>query len=178
MYEILPQLEKVHAPHHLLVLKARIEKARCLGDIRQDEAADKLFQETIARMEKSPGPDHAETLDARYWWMNAVTISGPSERVIAMAEELASRHRAAGTKGTRLADILFKKGSHLNRIGRPAEGEPALREALAIYLKETPQAWNAANCKYHLGAGLANLQKFDEAEGLLVSAFDEMTQRI
>ena len=178
MDEILPRLENVHGPYHLLVLKGRIEKARCLGDMRQDEAADKLFQETIAQMEKSPGPSHAETLEARYWWLIAVRISGQSERVIVMAGELASRWRAAGTKATRLADVLFQKGSNLNRVGRPAEGEPALREALAIYLKETPQAWNTANCKFHLGATLANQQKSVEAESLLLAAFNDMSERM
>jgi hypothetical protein len=178
MDEILPRLEKVHGADHLLVLKARIEKARCLGDMRHDEAADKLFQETIARMEKSPGPSHAETLEVRFWWMHAVMIRGPSERGIAMADELASRCRAAGTKATRLADILMKKGSNLNRIGRPAEGEPALREALAIFLKETPQPWNTAYCKFQLGAALASQQKSAEAEQLLLAAFNEMTERL
>ena len=91
---------------------------------------------------------------------------------------MASRHRAAGTKGTRLAEVLFQKGSNLNRVGRPAEGEPALREALAIYLKETPQAWNTANCKFHLGATLANQQKSAEAEELLLAAFNDMTERV
>jgi hypothetical protein len=77
-----------------------------------------------------------------------------------------------------VADVLFQKGSNLNRLRRHADGEPALREALAIYLKETPQAWNTANCKYHLGAGLANQKKSAEAESLLLAAFSEMTERI
>ena len=178
MDEILPRLEKVHGRDHLLVLKGRIEKARCQGDMRQDEAADKLFQETIAQMEKSPGPSHAETLEARYWWLIAVRISGQYERVIEMADKLASQWRAAGNKPTRVADVLFQQGSNLNRIGRPAEGEPVLREALGIYQKETPQAWNTANCRFHLGATLANQRKFAEAEQLLLDAFNDMTERV
>ena len=110
------------------------------------------FERPIARLEKSQGPNDAETLEGRYWWLLAVRDCGQYERAIEMADELASRWRAAGNKPTRVADVLFQKGSNLNRIGRHADGEPALREALAIYLKETPQAWNTANCKYHLGA--------------------------
>src|SRR4029450_4068931 len=100
MDEILPRLEKVHGPDHLLVLKARIEKARCLGDTKQTEAADKLFQETIARMEKAPGPSHAETLEGRYWWLLAVRDAGQYERVIEMADELGTRWRGAGEQET------------------------------------------------------------------------------
>jgi serine/threonine protein kinase len=176
--EILPQLEKVHGRDHLTVLKALIQKARLLASLKQIEPADELFRDTISRLEMSRGPNDVETLEARYWWLLAVRDGGQYERVIEMADELASRHRAAGTKGTRPADVLFQKGSNLNRIGRPADGEPALREALAIYLKEAPQAFQTANCKYHLGAGLADQQKNSEAEQLLVAAYNEMTERL
>jgi hypothetical protein len=129
-------------------------------------------------MEKLPGPNHVETLEARYWWLHALRIGGQHERVVAMADELESRYRAAGMKATSLARVLFLKGTNLNSLGRHAAGEPALREALAIYLKETPQAWNTANCKFHLGAALANQQKSAEAEQLLLAAFNDMTERL
>jgi tetratricopeptide (TPR) repeat protein len=176
--EILPRLEKVHGRDHLTVLKALLEKARCLVSLKQEESADELFRETIERLEKSQGPNDFETLEGRYWWLIAVRDFGQYERAIEMADELATRWRAAGNKPTRVADVLFLKGSNLKRLGRPADGEPVLREALAIYLKETPQAWNMSNCKFHHGAALANQQKFDEAEQLLLAAFEEMTVRI
>jgi tetratricopeptide (TPR) repeat protein len=176
--EILPRLEKVHGREHLTVLKAQVEKARCLALLKQLEPADEVFRETIARLETSQGPNHIETLEGRYWWMLAARDCGQYERVIEMADDLVSRWKAAGTKPTRVADVLFQKGSNLNRMKRHAEGEPPLREALAIYLQETPEAWTTANCKYHLGASLANQQKFAVAEEMLLTAFDEMTQRI
>lgn len=175
--EILPRLEKVHGRDHLTVLKAQVERARCLVSLKQAESADELFRNTVAQLEKSPGPHHLDTLEARNSWLIGMRDCGQYERVIEMADDLAAQWRAAGMP-IRAADVLFQKGSNLIRVGRPAAGEPALRETLAIYLKETPQAWNTANCKYHLGAGLASQQKFAEAEQLLVAAFEEMTERI
>jgi eukaryotic-like serine/threonine-protein kinase len=175
--EVIPRMEKLLGEGHLEVLKILVKKARCLASLKQIESADEIFRKTIAQLEKSPGPNHVETLEARYSWLIGLRDCGQYERVIEMADEVAAQFRAAGNP-TRVADVLFQKGSNLNRVGRPADGEPALREALAIYLKETPQAWNTANCKYHLGAGLASQRKFAEAEQLLLSAFDEMTERI
>ncbi|HZN36336.1 MAG TPA: serine/threonine-protein kinase, partial [Pirellulaceae bacterium] len=176
--EFLPRLTTVHGADHLAVLKAQIEKARCLAALTQWEAANLLFRETIPKMEKSRGSGDMETLEARYWWMLAARDCGQLPRAIELADDLAPRWRAARTRPTRVADVRIHQGSNLVRLQRPAEGEPHLREALAIYLKETPQAWNTANCKQWLGTALARQEKFAEAEELLVAAFNDMTERI
>jgi tetratricopeptide (TPR) repeat protein len=61
---------------------------------------------------------------------------------------------------------------------RYAEAEPQLRAALDIYEKTTPDAWTRYQAESLLGASLAGQQKYEQAEPLLLSGYQGMTQRL
>lgn len=177
--EFLPRLEKVHGPEHLMVFKGQIEKGRCLAAHMQFEAADALFRDTIARMERHGGIEKTEILEGRHQWMLAVQGRNDHLRTAEMARELASQWRGVDpSQPLRLASALLVQGSSFVKAGRPDDGEPALREAVAIYAKTSPQSWTIANASQWHGAALQEQGKLAEAEPLLVTAFTEMTERL
>jgi tetratricopeptide (TPR) repeat protein len=177
--ETISRTEKALGADHLNVHKARLEKARFLGMLKQYQPSDAVFRDTLARLEKLRGPNDTEVLAGMHLWMLAVRDRGWLFQAAEIAGDLAARRRGAeGSESIGLAGDLLDQGSNFVNAGRPADGEPALREAVAIYTKKTPQAWNAANAKSWLGIALHNQQKIAEAEPLLLAAFAEMTERI
>jgi tetratricopeptide (TPR) repeat protein len=66
---------------------------------------------------------------------------------------------------------------YLNQ-GKNAEAEALLREALTSHEKANTNTWIRYNCESLLGASLASQKNFAEAEVLLLSGYEGMTQRI
>ena len=177
--QIIPQWERVQGRDHYQVAKAHLERANSLADMKDLEAADAAFQDAIARLEKSKGLKDPESLEGRRQRLLAVQASGQHLRAAEMAGDLARRWRDAdSSRPVRLADVLLAQGSCFVKAGRPADGESALRESVAIYSQKAPQGWNLANAKYWLGTALLDQKKFGEADSLLNAAFAEMTERI
>jgi serine/threonine protein kinase/Tfp pilus assembly protein PilF len=77
----------------------------------------------------------------------------------------------------RLASMNDLSLLYLNQ-GKDAEAEALLREALASHEKANTNTWVRYNCQSLLGASLAGQKKYPEAETLLVSGYEGMTQRI
>src|SRR5262249_3750418 len=77
----------------------------------------------------------------------------------------------------RLASMNDLSLLYLNQ-GKNAEAEALLREALTSHEKANTNTWVRYNCQSLLGASLAGQQKYAEAEALLVSGYEGMTQRI
>jgi RNase P/RNase MRP subunit POP5 len=61
--------------------------------------------------------------------------------------------------------------------GKNAEAEKTLREALAAYEKNNPDAWQRYNCESLLGASLAGQRRLAEAEPMLVDGYQGLVQR-
>jgi non-specific serine/threonine protein kinase/serine/threonine-protein kinase len=65
----------------------------------------------------------------------------------------------------------------LLQMGRSAETEPLLSEALHILEKDQPDAWSTFHTKSLLGASLAAQRKLAAAEPLLLAAGEGLLQR-
>jgi hypothetical protein len=57
------------------------------------------------------------------------------------------------------------------------EAEANFREALNTYVNTNPEAWQRYNCQSLLGASLAGERRYEEAEPLLLAAYETMIQR-
>jgi len=68
-----------------------------------------------------------------------------------------------------LASVLLDQG-------RAREAEPLAREALAILQKATPASWRVADAESVLGGCLAVQGRFEEAEPLLVGAYEALAK--
>ena len=177
--QIIPALERVQGPDHVETVKARAEKARSLAALGEHSAAVALFEANTPRLENLLGPKHADVLSDRRSWILAVLNLRQYDRAVALAAELVDRRRqAAAGSPTSLAADLIVQGRSLVNADRAVEAVPRLREALAIYVKETPQSWNTAQSKYWLAIALSAEQQYAEAEALFIAAYAEFTDQI
>ena len=58
-----------------------------------------------------------------------------------------------------------------------AQAEANFREALSTYVKTNPESWQRYNCQSLLGASLAGERRYDEAEPLVIVAYETMIKR-
>jgi tetratricopeptide (TPR) repeat protein len=135
-----------------------------------------LHEETLRLRKARLGPDDPQTLVS----MNNVAAMyrsvGRLIGALALLREAADKQRHQSTP-LDLAYTLTLLGMVLTDLGRPAEAEPALREALALREKHLPaHNWRTAQTRCCLGGCLAKQQKFVAAEPLFLQAYQEMRE--
>jgi len=100
----------------------------------------------------------------------AYLLTGPPERAVSAAEEALALLRAPNDDRART--LLMLATAHV-AMGRAAEAEPAVREAVTIRSTLFPAAsWQVASARSTLGAVLTSLGGFEEAQTELLAAFD------
>jgi tetratricopeptide (TPR) repeat protein len=91
---------------------------------------------------------------------------------------LASRRRQAGPEHLTTLRAAYFLGRIRFRQQRYASAETILRDAMASYLKTQPDHWERYRCEGMLGAILAAEKQYDNAEQMLLSAYEGMNQRM
>jgi serine/threonine protein kinase/tetratricopeptide (TPR) repeat protein len=76
-----------------------------------------------------------------------------------------------------LADALAQLGRNLLQQQKWTDGEPILRECLAIREKKLADDWTTFNTKSMLGGALLGQKKYAEAEPLLLAGYEGMKAR-
>jgi len=87
--------------------------------------------------------------------------------------ETNTAYREPGLGGA-CANLLAAITSNLLKEGRFVEAEQQARRCLAIREKVFPTDWRTFNSRSQLGGSLLGLQKYTEAEALLISAYEGM----
>jgi tetratricopeptide (TPR) repeat protein len=77
----------------------------------------------------------------------------------------------------RLDGALGDLTAALLHQGKWTEAEPLVREELAIYEKLTPGGWDALRTRSKLGGLLLQQKEYDQAEPLLLSAYEGITRQ-
>jgi tRNA A-37 threonylcarbamoyl transferase component Bud32/tetratricopeptide (TPR) repeat protein len=136
------------------------------------QEADRMLQEHLEWSLKRFGADHRETDRTRGLLVRVWVERGPVEQAVRIGREVvALRRRLYPVEAAFTANALADLGHGLVLRGQHAEAEPALAEALRIYVN-SPQygdyftAW--AKC-WH-GASLTGLARYPEAEADLLAA--------
>lgn len=139
------------------------------GDL---EEAESLLTENVARTTKQFGADHPLTNRSHGLLFCVWLEQGRLEEGVALGEEVVARRRRLYPGNHWLtANALVEWGRGLALLGRHAEAEEALSEALRIYHsreRSRPQSIAWAQC--WKGVSLAGLGRAEEAEPLLVAA--------
>lgn len=91
-------------------------------------------------------------------------------------EALSIADQALGPVHEERAIYLRGLASVLLDQRRAAEAEPLAREALGIFREETPDSWRVADAESILGGCLAAQGRFEEAEPLLVGAYEALAK--
>ena len=89
-----------------------------------------------------------------------------------LSEALAIHRRSPAAEGAALSDVLVRVARLRRAQRRATEAEAAAREALEIRERiYPPDDFRVAKVRSLLGAALTDLERFDEAERLLLAAF-------
>ncbi|HVM47584.1 MAG TPA: tetratricopeptide repeat protein, partial [Candidatus Acidoferrum sp.] len=93
-------------------------------------------------------------------------------------EDYASRRRLYESGSSYCDDnALATQTRDLLAAGKFAEAEPLARQCLALREKRVPDDWRTFNARSMLGGALLGQKKYAEAEPLLLSAYEGMSQR-
>ena len=142
------------------------------------ERAEQLLAQVLEGRRSVLGEEHAVTLRSIYNLAEINQRRGKFVEAEAMFRRvLDARRRIFGPDHPNTVDVLVSLGWLKLQQHGSAEAEPLLREALSGREKTSPDSWRRYYTQSMLGASLAGLGKFAEAEPLLVSGHAGMMER-
>ncbi len=159
-------------PHTLLSMNNLGDVLRRLG--RHDEAEPHL-REAFERRKRRLGSDHPDTLVSIAGWAQLLLDQGrPGQAEPVLRDGLDAARRGDGSDAL-TASLLIMLGISLNDQGRHRDAEPVLRECLELRRRTLAgDHWLIPNTESNLGAALAGQRRFEEAEPLLVDAYETL----
>ncbi|MBN2562343.1 MAG: serine/threonine protein kinase [Phycisphaerae bacterium] len=141
---------------------------------RLEESASH-FPKYVARVRENKGE---ESTDYRFELGNyaaVLNLLGRWEEAETLLRELGKLERRVQPEGNPgLGKALFELGYNLTNQGKPAEAEPLLIESLDIYGNAPGEESRAAITESVLGGCLAALERFEEAEPLLLGGYAKL----
>jgi tetratricopeptide (TPR) repeat protein/predicted Ser/Thr protein kinase len=141
--------------------------------------AESLLTRALEAQRRVLGPDHPDTLRTMQSLAGCYRMRGK----YAMAEPLLAkvlevRRRVPGPEDPSTTDVMDALGELWLQQLRFRDAEPLLREAFSLQTKKNPGGWNRYYSQSLLGASLAGLKKFSDAEPLLLSGYEGMAARV
>ncbi|HEV3167146.1 MAG TPA: serine/threonine-protein kinase, partial [Isosphaeraceae bacterium] len=136
-----------------------------------------LYEEALKRARAKLGSEHRLTLSIMNNLAAAYQATSRLDQALPLLEEaLKGRLATLGPENPdTLASMMSLSRAYLT--GRPAEAEPVLRQALAVFEKKNPEDWRTSEIRSLLGASLLGQKKYSEAEPLLLQGFEGLTAR-
>jgi tetratricopeptide (TPR) repeat protein len=171
LQQVVDGMTELYGQNHPAVLDAVDNLAfhfRLVGD---HERALPLFVAEAAGRKIRQGPTDKSTIDALYYV--ADTMSKLERRVDEeqVWTELVSIKRVSQPPDVKLlAGYLARLGKCQLLLQKFPAAETNLRESLALYLTQQSQEARTAQVKSLLGEALVKLERYDEAESLLIDA--------
>jgi serine/threonine protein kinase/tetratricopeptide (TPR) repeat protein len=137
-----------------------------------------VFEEALEIRRAKLGPDHSDTFKSLINLAQTLENSSRLGEAEALWNEMLTHQRRKLPPGDiALAETLSWLGTNLRRQDRSADAEPIFRECLAIREKQAPDDWATFNTQSQLGGTLISLQKYAEAEPLLISGYNGLVAR-
>jgi serine/threonine protein kinase/Tfp pilus assembly protein PilF len=181
MREALDGLRK-SAPAHMMMPEGKTVLATILDANGQHDEAGELFREALETWRANSPPDHpflAMTLCD--WAEHLMAVGDLPQAESALVEALRIQRAALEPESWPLATTLCALGWLRTRTGRAEQGEELLREAMTICHKAWPANrwppaghWRPADAESRLGGCLTELQRFEEAEKLLLGSYETL----
>ncbi|MEM7586980.1 MAG: serine/threonine-protein kinase [Acidobacteriota bacterium] len=175
---------KAHGEEHQAVATNLANLARVLEKRRDMAAAEPMFREALAISRRLLDEDHPTVLERRHRLANFLLNVGKMEQAEGQFRaEVAARLQVAEASGEdQAAQDLARAQLGLARAlmasGRAETAEPVFRQALDIWRRWPTEEWlMLGGTKSLLGNCLASLERFEEAEELLLESYMSFEQR-
>lgn len=175
--EALAGLRKTVGANHADTYFALNNLASLYRDQKRFDEAEPLWREGLDGARQQYGMAHSLTQGIARNLTDFWTQRGEHERVEPLYRELVdvSRQRA-GKDSLAYAGQLATLGDNLLSQNKHTEAETVLRESLSIREAKQPEGWSTFQTRSMLGAALLGQQKFADAEPLLLTACQSMSQ--
>ncbi len=155
---------------------------RMLGSIYAEEGklsqATDLLEKAVGGYRKTLGTGHPETLVTLVHLASAYEAQGQIARAESVWKTALQGYRhAVGDDNPDTVNTKEHLAENWMKQGRNSEAEPMLRECLALRKRTAPDGWRLFRAESLLGASLANLKRYAEAEPMLLAGYEGMKQR-
>jgi eukaryotic-like serine/threonine-protein kinase len=146
---------------------ALVDQAR--GDLK---AAEPLLRELVEVQSRVHGPRHHDTLGATSALATLLDSEGKTSEADAMFRQVLDVRRKIPAPDPEIADALASLGKALLGHGHAQQALPLLEEAVKLDRQALPDGhWHTAYVENLLGSCLTDLERFEEAEPLLLTSF-------
>ncbi|MBI3469664.1 MAG: serine/threonine protein kinase [Planctomycetes bacterium] len=145
----------------------------------QFEKSLPLKKQTLERIRAKLGEDHPDTLTSMNNLAVAYRSVGELAKALPLCEQTLERRRA--TLGENHPDTLssmYNLGKTYWYAKQPERAEVILREALEIERQKRPDEWWTSETQVLLGVVLAEQDRFEDAEALLVGGYEGLNARL
>ena len=140
--------------------------------------ADALFNRVLETQRRVLGEDRPETMTTMALLGSLEGYEGKYEDAEhLLTRALEGQRRVLGNEHRSTQNSLVWLGRVRLQQYKYAQAEANFREALSTYLKTNPESWQRYNCQSLLGASLAGERRYDEAEPLVIGAYETMIKR-
>jgi serine/threonine protein kinase/Tfp pilus assembly protein PilF len=171
--EALAMRRKLLGEDHPSVALSISSLGRALHEQGKLAEAEVMQREALAIYRKRFGNGHPDVAMSLNNLAGVLRDLGKvSEAESVFREALQIRRATLGKEHPGVAVSLYNLGRALQSQGKYAEAEPLFREALAIREKRLPNHWIRAETAGSLGEVLAQQNKLDEAEPLLLAGYE------
>jgi len=141
--------------------------------------AEPLLRQALKIYGSVVGSDHVDVIRTRNNLAQVLFFQGRHAQAEEILRETLRIQRGAETPDrSRLANTLAGLGRVLLARDRPSDAEPLLRESLALRRKATLPGWQVAHTAGVLGGCLTRLERYDEAEKLLVDSLPVLEEAL
>ncbi|PWU10955.1 MAG: hypothetical protein C5B51_03515 [Terriglobia bacterium] len=142
------------------------------------EEAERLISNVLDARRKLLGIGHPDTLTSMYSLALLYQLEGRFAQADGLYTEILDvRRRVLGSEHPDTILVLAALGRVRIQQQRYHDAEPLLREALNTYKKVFPTGWQRYSTEALLGSSLAGQEKYAEAEPLLISGYQGLTER-
>jgi eukaryotic-like serine/threonine-protein kinase len=154
-----------------------------LGGIYCEEGkiaqAKDVLEKTVQGLRMALGADHPSTLFAIEQLASAYEAQGDyyTRAEVLLKNAFEGYRHAVGDQNPDTITVKERLGGNCMKQRRYAEAEPLLRQCLAFRERTEPDDWQRFRAESLLGATLANLDKYSEAEPMLLTGYEGMKQR-
>ena len=141
----------------------------------------RIMEPMIVRAERKFGREHPDTCQFYFdlaEFYDAIGRREDAHRLRNPTLKNAIRLERSNPKSTALSASLLRYGTNLLRQGLYNEAEPVCRESLERYAESDNGTWSHYHAMSVLGACLLCLERFDEAELVLLEAYQGLVDGI
>jgi serine/threonine-protein kinase len=141
--------------------------------------AENTLRQCLERERKLEGLGHPTTLYLANSLANLLEECGKLDEAVELQRAtVETAHHSMNPKSPNVLDWTSNLGRLLLAKGESAEAERVLRECFANANDSIPGQWALTMIKARYGICLSDLKRFDEAEPLLVAAFEETKAKL